>query len=466
MEKRNKMHYIICIALVCLSACKKQPVIEASIETPTVVIPPPTSEPKPADPIPPLFSYEVGTGSGNLTIDGKTFTINGPTIIKIKAGNYSTINVMNFVQNDATPVYIKNNGLVEVTSGQSHFANLRNVIFSGDGTPGIDKGFYFHDISYRAIKMDEETAINKFTFQYVSFKKIGNTVISYNRSEPYNGSSESYTEDLKFLHIDCDNTGTLFAGGGSIDSDNTMPIIGVMRNLEVAYVNFKNSEAGNIIYAQNSENYNIHHNKVSNMNTGYATGHPGIFFLGGYGQFHHNIINNHYGNSIRAWAHAVGTTPKEILIYNNIVTNSLKYSAFEVQAFGYTIIPGKSTYVNAKVFNNTVGSMNLNKDWQGNVVDVYSLFGGSCDVYNNLAFNLFSSGTDQIVIAGQQNNLIPTQSNNLYFKTSKEAGITDETSFKLASNSPAKGKGRYESLLINDFYDISRSSKPSIGAVE
>lgn len=467
MKKKFRMHYILWIALIFVSACKKQNVIEAPTENPAIVIPPTTPDPKPADPIPPLFSYEVGLGSGNLVIDGTTFTINGPSIIKIKSGTYSTITVKNFIQNDATPVYIKNSGLVEFTSGQSTFSNLRNVTFSGDGTPGIDKGFVFRDISYRAIKLDENSSINKFTFQHVSFKNIGNLVIAFLREKPYDGTPDSYSEDLKFLHIDCDNTSSLLACGGYIDGDNANSVVGVIKNLEVGYVNFKNSPGvGNVVYAQNAENYDIHHNIVNNINTGYTTGHPGIFMMGGHGKFHHNQISNHYGNAIRAWGHAIGSTPKDILIYNNIVYNSRKYSGFEVQAFDYTIIPGKSTYTNAKVFNNTVGNINLSKDWQGNVIDVYSLNGGKCDVFNNLAFNLYSSGTDQVYIAGQQSNLKATEANNIYFKTSKDAGILDESSFKLSGSSSAKGKGRYEVLLKDDYYGATRANSPSIGAVE
>jgi len=455
---------------MCLVACKKQAILEPEKTTPEIVVPVVPSKPDPSEPpVNPSYTqtYEIGTGSGNLTIDGRTFTITGPTLFKIKAGNYSTINVTNFIQNDATPVYIKNSGLVEISSGQSVFSNLRNVIFSGDGTPGLDKGFIFRDISYRAIKLEESSEINKFTFQYVAFKNIGNNVITFLKNAVYDGSEKSYSTDLKFLHIDCENTNVLFSAEGYIDIDNPKSITGVIKNLEVAYVNFKNSPSvGNVIYLQNAEDYDIHHNTVTNVNTSFSSGHPGIFMIGGHGKFHNNYISGHYGNAIRAWGHALGTTPKTIYIYNNIVVNSRKYSGFEVQAFDYNMIPGKTTYANAKVFNNTVGNINLNKDWQGNVVDVYSLKGGSCDVYNNLAFNLNNSGTDQVWIAGQESGLKPTESNNIYYKTSKEAGIIDETSFRLNSNSPAKGKGRYEPYLQNDFYGAPRTANPSAGAVE
>ncbi|WEK21214.1 MAG: hypothetical protein P0Y49_08675 [Candidatus Pedobacter colombiensis] len=467
MKKITKMHYILCIAILALAACKKQPLVEPEqtkpgIETP--VIPPTQPDPNP-NPGTPSFSktYEVGTGSGNLTIDGSTFTISGATLFKIKAGNYSTITVKNFVQDDANPVYVKNNGLVEITSGQSLFSNLRNVVFSGDGTPGIDKGFLFRDISYRAIKLDENAPINKFTIQYVSFRNIGNNVINLSKNDVYDGTSKSYAESLKFLHLDCDNTGGLLSVDGSISSGRPT---GLVKNIEIAYVNFKNAPSvGTIVYMGNAENYDIHHNIVTNINT-QTDIHNGIFMMKGNGRFHDNHVSNHQGNSIRAWGFSIGTVPKDILIYNNIIVNSRKYSGFEVQSFDDYIIPGVSTYTNAKVFNNTCGNLNLSRDWQGNVVDVYSLKGGTCDVYNNLAFNLLNSPSGPGNIAGQESGLTPTVSNNLYFNTSKEAGILDENTMKLSSTSPAKGKGKHEALSTVDFYGNVRANSPSIGAVE
>ena len=58
-------------------------------------------------------------------------------------------------------------------------------------------------------------------------------------------------------------------------------------------------------------------------------------------------------------------------------------------------------------------------------------------------------------------------SNNLYFETSKAAGIIDENEFKLNGASDAKGNGIKTPLIKQDFYGTTRSSgAPSIGAIE
>lgn len=464
MGKITRMHFILCLAIVWLTACKKQPVLEEVKSTPEVVVPiVPVPDPAPNPPIPPVFTYEVGVGSGNLVIDGKTLPIAGPTLIKIKGGNYSTITIRNFVQDSKNPIYIKNNGLVEITSGQSIFSNLQNVTFSGDGTPGIAKGFVFKNISYRAIKIDETAPINDFTFQYVSFINIGNYVITFAKSNVYDGTVKTRSENLKFLNIDCDQTSRFFSAEGSVSSGRA---VGFLKNIEIAYLTFKNSPSvGTIVHMGNVENYDLHHNTVTNINSS-NNNHNGIFMMNGNGKFYNNYVSNHQGNAIRAWGFSLGSTPKEILIYNNIVLNSRKYSGFEVQAFDNDIIAGVTTYANAKIFNNTCGNINLSRDWEGNVVDVYSLKGGTCNVYNNLAFNLLTAPSGSGSIAGQQTGDKPIVSNNLYYNTSKEAGIIDETTVKLSANSPAKRKGKYDAVSTTDFYGAVRSGSPSIGAVE
>ena len=469
MGKRLMIHYIVCVLVICSASCRKAKNIRAEKDEPVKT---PTEEPKPSEPAKPAepevpqvespstgsFSrtYQLGTGSGNLSINGNTLTIDGNVLIKVKGGTYQSITISNINGIKGT-VTIQNDGLVKLTSGQMRLTNLNNVIITGNGTSGLSKGFQFSDNSYRSVEVDG--VLNNFTFQYASFKNIRDNAITYKYDAAYNGSETSYSKNVKFLNIDCDNTGQFLSGAGSVEKG---AIEGYIKNLEIAYLNFKNSaDVGTIVWLGNVEDYNIHHNTVNNINTT-NNNHNGIFLLNGNGKFHHNKVSNHQGNAIRAFCFTVGTTPKQVLIYNNIVFNSRKYSAFEVQAFEENIVSGKTTYVNAEVFNNTCGSLNLSNDWQGNLVDVYSLIGGKCKVYNNLAYNLPAP----YVIAGQVSSLIPNAYNNLYFKTWSEAGILDEVNFRLSSNSPAKGKGVATPLLTDDFYGNARSTTPTVGAVE
>jgi len=406
-------------------------------------------------------TINVGTGSGALTIDGKTLGLQCNDLINIKSGTYTSIDIKNILSKDGCPITIKNqDGIVKVSGdfNQMSLTDLKNVTISGDGTKGISKGFLFRDNKYRAIQI--EGTLNKFTLQNAEFINIGDADIAYIYRAEFNGSEDSYSKELKFLNISCDNTQQFFASNGAIENGK---VLGLIKNIEIANLDFRNSPSvGAVVYLGNVEDFNIHNNRVDNVNTS-INNHNGIFSISGNGKFYDNYISNHQGNAIRAWGFTVGSVPKTILIYNNIVVNSRKYSAFEVQAFDFNLIPGKTTYTNAIVFNNTCGNLNTSADWQANVVDVYSLKGGKCEVYNNLAYNFSGS----IAIAGQQAELSPVTSNNLYFKTRSDAGLIDEKDFKLSNNSSARGAGRTTPITITDYYGSPRNpSKPSLGAVE
>ncbi len=400
----------------------------------------------------------VGSGSGkDLFIDGTGKDYPENTIIKIKGGTYRYIEIKHIRGSEKSPVRIENEGLVE-SSGEISLENLHFVILSGKGTKEIEKGFVLQNNAYRAVQMRGH--ISNFTLEYFRFINIGDNVITYQFNEVLDGTPQSYAENIAFKHIDCENTGQFYSGAGSVD--NREGIKGLIKNLEISYLDFRNSPyVGSVVWIGNAEGYDIHHNRINNINT-LNDNHNGIFLLTGNGRFHHNHVSNHQGNAVRAFGHSIGNQPKEVLIYNNIVYNSRKYSAFEVQSFDHNVIPGRSTFVNVLVFNNTCGNINTSKDWVGAIIDVYSLKGGTCRIFNNLGFSF----PEADMIWTQHSDLIPQGSNNLYFSTSQSAGIIDETAFRLATSSKAKGSGLEHSLLTDDFYGILRNKKPSVGAVE
>ncbi|KIO78769.1 hypothetical protein TH53_01355 [Pedobacter lusitanus] len=455
--------YIILIlsipSLLLFSSCKKNP-----LEDPgnTLIIPgsgPDTSK------VPPPIVYKrtvnIGTGSGSLVFDGATFAVQCNDLIKIKGGSYSSITIKNVISADGCPITFKNDGLVEVAGDYNamSLSNLKNVVISGDGTAGLSKGFLFRDNIYRAVVITG--TLDKFTFQNAAFKNVKDLDISFKYNAVYDGTESSYSKNLKFLNISCDNTNQFMTTGGYIENG---VVYGLVKDIEIANVDFQNApDVGTVVFMGNAEDYNIHNNRINNINTA-NNNHNGIFQIAGNGRFHDNYISNHQGNSIRAWGHTVGSTPKDILIYNNIVINSRKYSGFEVQAYADRIVSGKTTYVNAIVFNNTCGNLNLSNDWQAAVVDVYSLQGGKCDVYNNLGYNF---KPNQKLIALQWAELIPNTSYNLYDENFSDTGMSDQSSFNLTAASPAKQKGRPTPFVITDFYGKPRNaSAPSIGAIE
>lgn len=406
-------------------------------------------------------SIEVGNGSGDLVIDGTLLSLGCSDTIRITAGSYNSISIKNIRSADGCNIIIKNKGLVELAGNfrQMNLSNLKGVVITGNGDPSIKYGFKFHDNSYRAIVIKKP--YDNTTLQFIELKNIGDYCITNLDDPEYTGAEDSYSRKLKFLNIWCENSGSLIIFSGSVENNK---VTGLVKDLEIADIDFVNSNYGTAVYCGNVEDYNIHHNRVNYMNMT-NNNHNGIFHIRGNGRFHNNMITNHQGNAIRAWTYTVGNTPKSTLIYNNIVVNSRKFSAFEVQSFSYYIGP-KVTYANTMIYNNTCGNLNLSKDWYGNVVDVYDLQGGYCKVFNNLAFN-FPAPNPADKISNQQSSTIPQNSNNLYFNTAAEVGFSDQTTYTLTTSSPAKNKGLPVKSLLTDFYGQSRSRmKPSIGAVE
>lgn len=401
-----------------------------------------------------LFAATVLLTSKSLTIDGNTALYKDSSVIHIPAAKYSNITIQNFNR----PVTFLNTGLVEIT-GAMNLVNVNNITITGNGTSGITQGFYFHDNSGRALQFSR--AAHNVTFQYALFKNIGDYVISTDFGNTLYKSTDSttYCSNIHLLNLEFNNTGQI-----NIDGDVTsVSVIGLVKNLEMAYCYLHDMSPGDLFFGGALDSYNIHHNTVNNVNTT-NNNDNGIWHVQGNGTFAYNKVTNHQGHAIRAWLVSFGTTPESTSVYNNIVYNSRKYSAFEVQSFSTFLIKSKTTFGNARVFGNTCGSLNMSKDpFSAVVVDVYGLFGGSCQVFDNLGFN-FPVPNPSDNIASQLYTTTPVENNNLYFTSAASAGI--DTTFKPLSNSLIIGKGIVDAALTDDYYGTKRGTSPAVGAVE
>ncbi|WP_316814886.1 hypothetical protein [Pedobacter nyackensis] len=478
MGNKIKMHLILCVGVFMFFACKKGEVIKEK-EKPTVAEPIKPNPPKDTTittPPKPTLIFEVGTGSGNLSIDANTLKIPTNSVIKIKSGSYSSIRVSNFLYETGI-VQIQNDGLVElVGEKQLTFSNIKNVVFTGSGTKGLDKGFVFRDKNSDATSVQLLNNIDNFTFKDVKFTNVKTyNAIQYDSKKVYNGSESSYSKNIKFSNIECDNTGTLIRFRGSAENG---AIVGLIKDIEISYITFKNSpNVGSVVAIENVQGYNIHNNIVQNVNQS-NDNHNGIFYMQGNGKFYNNNIKDHQGNALRAWVYSIGTTPQTTLIFNNIVANSRQYGAFELQAFTRNMMSGSTTYSNAMVFNNTCGNLLPKGGFPAQVLDLYSLLGGSCEIFNNFGYNFTLVGQNNTnFIWNELNDTKPTGYSNKYTATYKAAGILDDTRFSLGSGSILKNSGstlngRNLETLTNqayskDIYGNQRSlSNPSIGAVE
>lgn len=413
-------------------ACKKsEPLINEDNKEipaqPEQPITPPTTPVTPTEPDADATVYEFGRGSGSLDIDGSTFTLASKAIIKIKSGTYTTINIVNIKGTENSPVYVKNDGQVIITQGMVT-DNITNVVIAGDNNPNITYGFKFENISYRAVQFNGK--MNGVTLKNLSFKNVNDYVISSkgNSEAPYTGSADSRVERFKILNCSFDDAGQISLGGNL--SKESGQDSGFFKDVEIAFNEFKNTNVGSLCSFTNVQDYNIHHNTVNNVNPS-NNNHNGIFSMQGNGTFHDNKLTNYQGNAIRMWLYSRGSTRATVEIYNNVCYNTRKYGAFELQMFDRNIVPGKSTYADAKVYNNTAGQMNTNKDWHGQMLDLYNT-GGTLEYYNNLGFDLYSSDSNRPVsnmINNMSDTKIIVESNNKYASRANAVdNITDFSS--------------------------------------
>ncbi|KQS32307.1 hypothetical protein [Pedobacter sp. Leaf194] len=422
--KRNLRMYskIFLCTLIGMSSCKKNDNSPEQIAVaPIIPITPPTS----TTPTAVIPAYEVGTGSGNLTIDGASLDFTRIKLVRIKAGTYKTIYIKNLSGTLDAPINIKNNGQVVITDGLET-DNIINVSISGDNDIGIKYGFSFENIPFRAIKMNKR--IFGVTLKSLSFRNVADYCIAGERSNgdlAYDGGENTRNERFKVINCLFDNTGAIVFNG-SLNKDNSQDM-GLFKDVEIAYNQFQNTNAGALCVFGNIQDYNVHHNVVNNVNMS-NNNHNGVFYMQGNGTFHHNKLTNYQGNAIRMWVYSRGSSPVTVEIYDNICYNTRKYGGFEIQGFDRNIYPGKTTYVNAKVYNNTVGRMNTSKDWEGEILDLYN-YGGTLQYYNNLGFELYHNG---LPIANMINNMSDTkitlEQNNKYVASQQDA-VTDLESF-------------------------------------
>lgn len=369
-----------------------------------------------APPVDPVF-VNVGTGSGQLFLD-PLVNIN----IKIVPGNYEYISIPK-----ATNVKIDGTG-VKLPGGSISIGQADHLEFWGVSVT---------DQPYRAISIEQHS--NHVYFHDMSFKNVGDYTISYHNRLIYDGTDNTASMDWKMERLTFENTSAGFNCNGGFAEEG---IMNLMKNFKFLNCVVKNCpEIGNVVWMGQVENYEVAYNVVDNINRSFGDPnapngyHNGIFQMIGNGSFHDNKITNHQGNAIRAWGVSYGTEVKDVLIYNNVVWNSWKYSAFELQVSPdmqdyMTLYPMRIKPTNAKVYNNTAGLMNTSHDWEGVMIDLYQT-GGTLEYYNNLGFEMYREGT-YFPVGNMTNMGGPTiirEEGNHYFLTQQQA-VLDTVNFQ------------------------------------
>lgn len=424
--------------------------------------------------------YNVGTGSGDLTIDGNVSTFVDNSLIRIAPGVYGTIHIQNL--NPATKITIKNgNGVVAMDGGNYtggtqniyaglNYSNCSNLLISGNGSAD-EFGFYIHDNSYRPSSVSGHN--HNVVLQHFSYKNIGDyPIIVYGSGAVWNGTDATIdNRGLKFLNNKFDNCNGAIQLGGTV---TTTQVINLTKGIEFGYNEWVNCNSGILVFAGATDHIDIHNNTFSNINET-NNNDNGFFLIIGNGNFYRNYANSYQGHLIRLWSLSFGSTPAECLIYDNISIGSRKYSPFEWQSTEGLNVPAapNTTYVNIRLCNNTGGDLNYEEhtEFGACLVDNYAMPAGSTQqVYNNMLYNTFTATGINHRIFQFSDTALEAQAaanKNIYYTDNVAAGF-NETTLSLSDGSPAKNAGLGEHLINPlDYHNVPfNTTAPSIGAVE
>lgn len=414
----------------------------------------------------------TGNGSINYPNAQATLNLKDDDTVVIKAGKYKQINFGNITASPGHRITIINGGLVEIgpDKSASTFFNLANVDIRGDGVPGINFGFYMHDLD-RGIEI--RGTISGVYFSYFRMANMNDYgIFFYDPTIIYSGtnSKTSLYYDIKFLHFNVSNIRTTFLQMGLYKPIMEDGLVSMFRKVEVAYCTVDNSLGEDVMHLSKVMGANVHHNRFSHMGVR-DNRHTGIIYLYGNGEVHHNHFSDYWGSGLRAHGFSLDTIGK-VDVYNNIMTGSRKYSGVEV-----LINPGDIAYrpflkrCNFRVYNNTFGNLS-GADWQAAMVDNYDISGGVLEIKNNLGFNIerdkpFNAGRNYIY-SGATTSPAPDTANNLHARSFITIGLKDDVNCTLLANSPAVNKGRAISFITDDIAGVPRPQGPAfdIGARE
>lgn len=351
------------------------------IVIPPVVVVPPIVVP-PTGPV-----VNVGDGKSGFTIDGNTTKYAAGTNIVIKPGTYKagiTIQNLTGVTVTGTGVILQGDGTNATYYNVLTLSNLNTVTITGITTQNI--GYFMGYINSKLVNviLSGLSFINCAQGLYVS------NIYKYDGTD-----SSALLLNCKILNCTF-NGSSLGIGGGVNETD----IIGLLRNLEIA--NCVISNGGDFAYLL-GDGFKIHDNSFTSLNKG-NTNDNRILKLTGNGDVYNNTFNGNEGHAAANIPVTFGLTPKTSHFYNNTVTNSSRYAAFEFQEQNSVNIPGKTTKADLVVDSNVVGNIDTDQwtGYPGTFIDNYQGYqvynasgqlvdgmGGQVTLTNNKGYNWF-----------------------------------------------------------------------------
>jgi len=331
------------------------------------------------------------------------------------------------------------NKRIVIAKGTLNYLNVGKVVNSVIDLTGVDMqsgaidiavasgleifGATMHDQPYRCINFNGLS--NDVYLHDISFKNVSNYVIGNYNQTYWDGTDATAAKNWRFDKLTFENTSTCFQSDASLDAKG---VKNLLKNFSITNSTVKNSpNIAQAFYLGACDGYVFSGNKFSNLNA-INNNDNGIIMAYGTGSVFNNTLVDHEGYLIRSRTMSFGPVVKSVVMYNNFVYNSRKYSALEVQTTDEmkTFIdryPKWASVATSEAYGNLAGVLSTSGDWAGVLFVAYNTY-ATINVHDNTGFAYFNTEKDPATSIHPMNDPVVTpltSINNIYYKTYADA---------------------------------------------
>lgn len=430
--------------------------------------------------------FNIGTGSGTLTINGTGAGTpwhplqDGDKFI-LKGGTYTALNWQNMDLASGTITVENEAGQDVITNSWVETGVHRNVTYN----------FYEGGVKRITCRMTGQECfhidrngdggyknVHWLGFQYVTHTGYagGGVFIDHARGNaiPYNnGAGVIALENCGFEHIKFSTPTTnkgvyyLMRIGQELGdfADGKFSRGFYIKDIELdGYMELENA-----VYLENAEAYYIQGAHGTGVNQNLTNPpHFRLFLLGGQGIFEQANFRNYSGNVVAMWPYSRLDNNSPCIIRNSMSFDSRVYSFAEYQPYARNVVAGVSKTPDVKILGVTTDTLDTAKQYSGCVADIYNLLGASAEVVNCVNINGHNEASggavvsNNSVIRNMSGTTIDTSSCRIY--SSRGAAGVIAGNYKLTETSPLLEAGVTHPDLVYDYYGNLRGPNPSIGA--
>lgn len=430
--------------------------------------------------------FNVGTGSGNLTINGTNtgaawYPLEPGDTFIIKGGTYGSITTSN-LESTGAPIVIKNEADQQVTADFLYInATQKNVNYIFDET--LERGLTLIMESQDTMHIDrngvgglEDVYISGIKFTIESGTPDGGVFLrhSQNATTPYsNGSGVTSIKNLTIENIEFDFTPKANFAPWYLMAFNRGDLSTSVDNNFIDGITIRNIRATGTFYCsttieiKNCQNVLVDNIYFDSLNNGWTDSppHARIILVQGQGIIQNCYMRDGMGNVGVIWGYNRLANNDPSIIRNCLSFNTFRYSTAEIQGYSNLIVSGISKAPHYKMLGLVADTLDTGNYFSGCAGDIYPLQGGTFEARNSVSINGHSNTSGQNNPFNNMAGGTGTLSNNAVYANRTLAGVEDET-YIPQSGSPLIGAGVANVDFTEDYNGNIRPNPPSIGALE